>query len=158
MNKLYLIVAVVVVIVGAGAFFAGMKFQETKATTSQNQKQFQGGNRQGMRNGQPFASDQGRFAGGATMGEIISSDDKSVTIKLDDGSSKIVLLSDTLTVTKTDTGSKADLKIGVKVGVFGMSNSDGTITAQSIQLNPMFRGPAGMGQNSPSPNPSVKKY
>ena len=72
-------------------------------------------------------------------GEIISSDETSVTIKLQDGSSKIVLLSDSTSINKAESGSKEDLKEGEKVLVLGNSNSDGSVSAQSIQLNPPDR-------------------
>lgn len=134
MKNSMIITIIVVLMVGGAAFFGGMKYQETKAS-SNFRGQFQG-NRQGSGNG------QGRLGNmaGAVVGEIISQDDKSITVKLDDGSSKIVLLSNNVTVSKTDTGSKSDLKIGGKVGVFGTTNSDGTVTAQNIQLNPTARG------------------
>lgn len=86
---------------------------------------------------------------GAVVGEIISQDSKSITVKLQDGSSKIVLLSDSATVSKTESGSKSDLKDGTTVAVFGTTNSDGSVTAQNIQLNPAFR----FGQSSPSASP-----
>jgi hypothetical protein len=62
-----------------------------------------------------------------------------MTVKIADGSSKIVLLGASVTVSKTSDGSKDDLKTGAKVGVFGTDNSDGSVTAQNIQLNPTFR-------------------
>lgn len=138
MKSLYLVIAILVVIVGGGAFFAGMKYQQSKQPTFP--RQFDGGV-QGQRTG----------AGGNRMGfrpvngEIISSDDKSITVKLQDGSSKIVLLSDTTQINKAAEATKEDLKTGEKVAVFGTENSDGTVTAQNIQLNPEFREPA---QNS----------
>lgn len=73
-------------------------------------------------------------------GEIISSDSKSITVKLQDGSSKIVLLTDKTTVSKSAEANVADLKTGEKVAAFGQENSDGSVTAQSIQLNPILRG------------------
>lgn len=135
------VVAIIVVLVGVGSFFGGMKYQQSK-TSNSPLRQFQGGG-QGTRQGGQNAS--GRFGGGGVpvVGEIISSDDKSITVKLQDGSSKIVLLPDNVTVSKTDQGSKADLKNGVRVGVFGTSNSDGSVTAQNVQLNPAFRGAIG---------------
>ena len=84
-----------------------------------------------------------RLGGRPVTGEIISQDDKSITVKMTDGSTKIVILADSTSYTKTDTGSKADLKVGSQVGVFGTDNSDGSITAQNIQLNPQFRGITG---------------
>ncbi|MDO8429222.1 MAG: hypothetical protein Q7S88_01205 [Candidatus Daviesbacteria bacterium] len=141
-------IIIAILVVGAVAFFGGMKYQGTKATGINNIRgQFQRG--MGGPNG---LGGMGRMNGGAVIGEIISTDDNSITVKLEDGSSKIVLLSDSVTVSKTDTGSMADLKNGVKVGVFGTTNSDGTVTAQNVQLNPMFR--MGQGaQASPSGSP-----
>jgi hypothetical protein len=73
-------------------------------------------------------------------GEIIAADEKSITVKLQDGSSKIVLLSDKTEINKTASTTKEDLKVGEKVAAFGTENSDGSVTAQSVQLNPRFRG------------------
>ncbi len=146
----------VALVVGGGSFFAGMKYQEAKTSNNNPNRQFQrgmGGQGTGGTNGQ---AGMNRFGGGSIIGEIISSDDKTITVKLEDGSSKIVLLSDTMTISKTDTGSKVDMKVGTRVGVFGSTNSDGTVTAQNVQLNPIFRmRPTGSGQDrflsSPTP-------
>jgi hypothetical protein len=56
-----------------------------------------------------------------------------------DGSSKIVNISPSTTYSKTDTGSKSDLKTGIRVAAIGSPNSDGSVTAQNVQINPMFR-------------------
>jgi len=148
-NNTIAIIVVVALLVGAVGFFGGMKFQETKASSPNNADHTQGNFR--GQNGQA-----NRFQGGfrPVVGEILSIDDKSITVKLDDGSSKIVLLPDNLTVSKTDSGSKADLKTGVRVGVFGTNNSDGSVTAQNVQINPMFRNGQGEDhQNGPSGSP-----
>ena len=93
---------------------------------------------------------QGRRFGGQAgagfrpvAGEILSMDDKFITVKLPDGSSKIVLFSDKTAIDKSATGTKEDLTVGMRVAVFGQDNSDGSVTAQNIQLNPMFRGMMG---------------
>jgi len=134
-----IITVIIAVIVGVGAFFGGMKYQESKTSNSSFSRQFQrGASTPGVRQAGP--GNQGRFPGGRpVVGEILSLDDKSITVKLQDGSSKIVLLPETATISKTDEGSKADLKSGIRVGVFGTDNSDGSITAQNIQISPAFR-------------------
>jgi hypothetical protein len=66
---------------------------------------------------------------------------------LPDGSTKIVLLSDTTTVNKATTGTLSDLTKGQQVAVFGQENSDGSVTAQTVQINPIL----GKGPNNIQP-------
>lgn len=135
MKNNYIVIAIIVVLVGVGAFFGGMKYQESKSGRANFPRQFQN-DRQGGQNG------QGRFMGGnrPVIGEILSVDDKSITIKLQDGSSKIVLLSDKTSINKASDATQVDLKVGERVLATGTDNSDGSVTAQNIQLNPTFRG------------------
>ncbi len=70
----------------------------------------------------------------AVRGEIVSADDKSVTVKLMDGSSKIVLFGQATTFGKSAVATKADLKTGETVMVFGKDNTDGSVTAQAVQI------------------------
>lgn len=133
MKNNLVVITIIVILVGAGAFFGGMKYQQSKQTSFFRQ----GG--QGTRTGQGQL--QGNRQGFRPVnGEIIASDDKSITVKLTDGSSKIVLVSDKTAINKAGTASKEDLKTGEKVAVFGTENTDGSVTAQNIQLNPVFRG------------------
>ena len=138
--KFIAVTIILLLLVGGGSFYAGMKYQESKSP--------RGGSFQGDRARQ-F---QQRFGQGArpVNGEIISKDDKSITVKMQDGSSKIVLLTDKTTINKSAEGSKSDIKVGEIVAVFGTENSDGSVTAQNVQLNPQFRG--FMGSPGPSPN------
>lgn len=142
------IITIILLIVVAGAsFYGGTLYQQSKSRSGFGQfTQGGAGNGMGQRNGT-----RGNFAGGgATTGEIVAVDANSITVKLQDGSSKIVNLSDSTTYSKTDPGSKTDLKTGVKIAAFGTANSDGSITAQNIQLNPSVRiiqRPSGAIQN-----------
>jgi len=63
----------------------------------------------------------------------------TITVKLPDGSSKIILLSEKTSINKASEGSVADLVVGEKVAVFGTTNTDGSVTAQNIQINPVAR-------------------
>lgn len=140
---------VIAVVVAALAFFGGMQYQKSQAKTSFAGSQF-GQAGAGGANGQRGGRAGGRGFGGATVGDIVSVDANSITVKLQDGSSKIVNLSGSTTFSKTDTASKSDLKTGIKVAAFGTPSSDGSITAQNVQLNPMFRvGPRPSGQPNP---------
>ena len=131
-NQIIVTILLSIVVAGA-AFFAGMKYQESKrgsfnrqlgTGTGQGQRMGLNGNRAELR---PVA------------GEIINRDDKSVTIKMTDGGSKIVFLSEKTTINKAAEGTVEDLKIGEKVAAFGSDNADGSVTAQSIQINPTLR-------------------
>lgn len=152
MKKEVVVPVVIASLVFAGiGFFGGMKYSQMQRGNFRN-GQFGNGNfmMQGGRTGGPNGQG-GRMQGfRPTIGEIISSDDKSITVKMDDGSSKIVLISDSTSINKSDSGSKSDLKVGTKVGVFGQDNN-GTVTAQNIQINPQMR-----TVNS-SPSASVSK-
>ena len=129
-KKILAIVAAVVVLVGGGSFYGGMKYAQSK--TPQRNGQFGGANItggfQGSRNG---------TNGGFTAGDIITMDNNSITIKMRDGSSKIVFYSSTTEVSKFTSGTSSDLAVGKSVNVTGQTNSDGSITAQSIQIRPI---------------------
>ncbi len=134
MKNNLLILAVVGVVIGIAAFFGGMKYDQTKIAGTRQVAQGQGGANRGNL--------QGRFGRGVrpVAGEIINSDDKSITVKMQDGSTRIVLLSSTTAISQAEPASKSDLKTGQRVAVFGMENSDGSVTAQNIQLNPQQMG------------------
>jgi len=134
-NNMVMTILFIIVFAAIG-FFGGMKYQESKQPSFS--RQF-GVGQQGTRMG---GGQQGGARTGMrqTVGNIISQDDKSITVKLQDGSSKIVFLSDKTTINKASEGTKSDLKVGERVGVFGTENSDGSVTAQNVQLNPLFRG------------------
>jgi hypothetical protein len=133
---------VLLVVVGVGAFFGGTKYQQSKITSQFTQRTGANGEiGQGMgRNNtaDTTVKNRGQVTGfRQTVGEIISADDKSVTVKLTDGSSKIILLSDSTVVNQTATASKTDLKVGTKVAVMGDTNTDGSITSKTIDINPV---------------------
>ncbi len=135
-NKKYVgIVVLLVVLVGAGSFWGGMTY--AKKNTTDFGARGAGANFQG-RMGQfgGMNSRGGRTGGGNLFGEIISQDEKSLTVKLQDGGSKIVFLSDQTKVAKSVDGTKADLVTGAGVVVNGIPNPDGSITAQSVQIRP----------------------
>ena len=139
LNKQYLIIIVLIVAVGGGAFFGGMKYQQSKQPNFSRQFAEQGA-RMGQGQIQGNAGlPAGRQGFRPVSGEIISGDEKSITVKLQDGSSKIILLTDKTEINKASEATKDDLKTGEKVAVFGTENSDGSVTAQNIQLNPLDR-------------------
>jgi hypothetical protein len=131
MKKNLMTTIIVAVLVGGGGFFVGMKYQQSKTPVFNRQFAGQANGRQG--------TGASRLGFRPVNGEIISADEKSITVKLQDGSSKIVIVSETTQINKADQAAKEDLKVGEKVAVFGQENSDGSVTAQNIQLNPILR-------------------
>lgn len=154
MKNNYTMTVVVAIIVGAAAFFGGMQYQISKAPTM-------GGQVGGRGNVQMGAGGPGGMQGGqrAAMGmtpvagEIISQDDTSITVKLPDGSTKIVLISDSTAINKASTGAKTDLITGEQITVFGTQNQDGSVTAQNISIGGqmMLRGMGQPQQNTTKP-------
>lgn len=82
-----------------------------------------------------------RFAGEGRQpiaGEVISISKDSITVKDQEGGSKIVFILDETNFRKSEEGSLEDLSEGTQVMIIGSENSDGIVTANSIQLNPGF--------------------
>lgn len=128
---------ILLLVVGGVSFGAGYKVSDAKKSNSTGFTR--GGNGNGqfgtLRNGTP-GSAMVRGGNRQTIGEVISLDDKTMTVKMLDGSSKIVLLSSTMTINRLADAAKSDLKVGSKVAVFGATNSDGSQTATQIELDP----------------------
>lgn len=135
MKKFLITIVISAVVFGTAGFFAGSKYQQAK--TQSRLRQFTMGRQTGE--GNTF---QNRLRTGfrPVSGEIIEKDEKSLTVKMTDGSSKIVFLSENTQINKAEKADKEDLKVGEKIAVFGVENSDGSLTAQSIQLNPQEQG------------------
>jgi hypothetical protein len=138
MKKILPIFIAILILVGAGAFYGGMKYAGSKKTSGgnfpgfENFKQGDGQQRFGQMNG------AGRTGNGQNFlsGEILSKDDKSITVKLPDGGSKIIFFSDSTEITKSAQGTAEDLTVGENVFANGQANTDGSITAKTIQLRP----------------------
>jgi hypothetical protein len=128
------VVLVIALVVGIAAGYGGYYYRGTQIPTR--------GNFAGRGNAAQLAGGRGMMNGGRVSGQILSADSTSITVKLADGSSKIVLLSDQTTINKATQGSKTDLTSGTTVSVFGPTNSDGSVTAQNIQINPASPTPA----------------
>lgn len=130
------IVAILVIAVGGGAFYGGTAYEKKQRSANLGNR-MQQGRSQGMTPSGNFARGE-RNGGGNVDGEIISKDEKSVTIKTRDGGSKIVYFSDATSVGKSTEGGLEDLENGKQIMISGQTNSDGSVTAENIQIRPMI--------------------
>ncbi|MEI6040473.1 MAG: DUF5666 domain-containing protein [Candidatus Berkelbacteria bacterium] len=126
----FLLAIGIMVVVAGGAFYGGLSYQ--KSVSVKARSNFAGRAANGRVQGQGFQAGQQR----PVSGQIISLDDKSITVKMRDGSSRIVLIGDKTVIAKSAVGSKSDLAQNAQVGVTGTQNSDGSLTAQSIDIQP----------------------
>jgi hypothetical protein len=124
----WIITIIVAVIVGAIGFGGGVIYQKGQQPVRRAGQLLRGtSGSQGMqqRNFQPVA------------GTITAMDASSITVSTQNGSSKIIVISASTTVTKATTAAISDLKTGDKITVIGTTGSDGTVTAESISLGNM---------------------
>ena len=166
------VVIIIIIAVGVGGFFGGRTMgggtpspQEaltvlSNLTPQEQQQLFQnggglGGLFGGARGGPGGTGvTGGNGGGGFVSGSIIAEDSNSITVKLADGSTKIVLYSGSTTINVSQTGTASDLAVGKDVTVTGTANSDGSVTATRIQMGTLAGfngGPAGSGGNGATP-------
>lgn len=137
-------VAAAIIVIGGGAFWGGMQYQASK-TPARGAGAFAGqfGDAATQAAGRNFRAGAG---GGAVFGTILSADSSSITVRLGapgasstaqaETGTKLVLVNASTEVAKTTSGSHADLTVGASVVVNGTANSDGSVTAQTIQIRP----------------------
>ena len=125
-NQKIIAVVVAVIIIGGASFYAGTMYAKSNKFSNRNLPSFANG----------VGTRGTRVNGSLVNGEILSKDDKSITVKLRDGGSKIIFLTATTPITKTVDGVISDLTIGQQIMATGTANSDGSISAQSIQIRP----------------------
>ena len=126
------IIVVIVIIIGV-AFYGGMVYGKS---TTPSMGQFANGQFPSGNQGERGAGMRNVAGSGFTAGEIILKDATSVTIKMQDGRTKIALIATSTQVTKSSSGALSDLVVGTNITITGTSNSDGSITAQSVQIRP----------------------
>lgn len=136
-------IAAIVILVGAGSFFGGMKYgQSAQPKFAGGAGNFRMAGAAGANAGQRGQSGARGGMGGFNGGEVLSMDDKSMTLKLRDGGSKIVFYTPSTTVSKEDAGSLSDIKVGDNVTVVGSANTDGSLNATSVQKRALPLAPA----------------
>jgi len=139
MNNTIIVGIVAAVVFGGGGYYLGMQ----KATSSTTAATATGAAFAGR-----GAGGAGRFGGGAagggfTGGTILSIGSGTMTIQMAASTStsattgtKIVLFDTTTQVSEMQTVAPSALTVGQSVTVTGATNSDGSVTATSIQVRP----------------------
>lgn len=129
------IIAVIIAVIG---FFGGAAYGKHKVAQTPNALagNFQGRQNGGTFNGMMRTGQSGMMRGGAVFGSVLKKDDKSITVQVQGGGSKLILLSGNTTVSKSATGTMNDVSAGSEVVVNGTANPDGSVTATSIQIRP----------------------
>jgi flagellar basal body-associated protein FliL len=135
MNKnIMIVVAVVLIIIAAGGgFFSGMMFQKNQTPTFGTA----GRGNFGARFGQ---NSQNAAAFRPVRGQVLSMSETTLTVKMSDGSTKIVVLSSSTAFMQSTKAALTDIKTGDTVNVIGTANSDGSVTATDVQINPPMQG------------------
>ena len=130
-NSMMIIAAVLIVLAGVGGFVGGVFF--TKAHAGQGLTAIGNGNGNEFRRfgGMMGANGQNQNSRGG-RGQVVSLGNGTMTIKLPDGSTKLVVVSNSTNYLKTDKVSQSDIKTGDTVTIVGTHNSDGSITAQDV--------------------------
>ena len=122
-NTIVTISIVLIIVAALGGFFGGMAYQKSQKT------QFAGrfGGRFGGGNGNNFTP---------VRGQVLNMDTNSITVKQMDGTTKIVVISSSTAFVESQKTTIGNLKTGNNVLVVGTSNSDGSVTATNVSINP----------------------
>lgn len=147
------VVALAALVFGAGGFYGGMAYQKSQLPAfARNGGPF--GAEAGAGQGTPGTGMRGAFGGNGqnrpVAGEIVEQDDDSVTVKLPDGSTRIVMLSSKTEISKPTSGKIDDLKKGEQIMAVGTEGSDGTLVAETVTLGRFGLGLRGRQTQMPS--------
>jgi len=148
MKKNISILIIAILVAGGAGFFGGMQYQKQATPKVASGSAVNRGSFSGARTG----SRTGAAGAGFSSGQILSKSDNSLTIKLATGGSQIVFLAPSSQIMQSSTTTIANLNVGENVMITGTTNSDGTVTAKTVQVGDFRFGgagrPAGQGQGS----------
>lgn len=157
MKKNQYILILAALLIGAVSFFAGTRYQSSKgsnlaeSTLGKSAAQGQRAQQAGQTNNKMGQANQ---QGGMVNGEITSKDGQSLTVKMSDGSTKIVIIADSTSYKKSTDAVVADLTVGENVTVIGTTNTDGSVTAKTVTVGETVMP---IGQGRPEDLPSDAK-
>jgi len=120
-EKKTLAIIVIVIIAALAAFYAGAKYEKHKLSAL------------GLLVNK--SATKKAAVGNSIKGTITAADDKSITIKMTNGSEKTIEFSSSMTFGTKGTGSASDLFIGELVVITGENNPDGSFAATNIRIS-----------------------
>ncbi len=130
MNKTVKIIVGLIVV--ATLFYGGVLYGKKHPASSQAMAVRTGQfGSQGIRGGRGLQA-----GGGVVFGDVLSRDAQSITVKTRDGGSKLVFIATSTSFSKVVKSSVSDVYVGMRVSVSGTANTDGSVTANSIQETP----------------------
>ena len=152
-NQVISLVIIGVLALGGG-FFGGMQYGGSSGSqgnirggdvTANLTGQFQDSSEHGDWNGdgqhRSGGNHPGRISGPARgrdgralVGEVLGVEDGALTLKTQDGGSKIIFFAESTQVREIISGSVDDALEGEQIVVFGQENPDGSYSAQAIQF------------------------
>jgi hypothetical protein len=140
-TKQWVILIVVAVVFAGGGFFGGMKYQQSKTPVRAAGAAGFAARRTGT----------GAAAGSFVSGQVLSVDSNTITVKLQNGGSQNVILAPSTQYGKMVAGTSADVVVGTSVIATGSTNSDGSVTAQNVQIRTASSTPTGFPRASAAP-------
>ena len=134
LNKktIVIIAAALIVVSGITGFLIGKNTAKPKFNKNQIglNGQFPGNNLGGSR-----ITRGGNFGGtGMFQGEVLSKDASGITLKLNDGGSKVIIVPESANVYKMGKAAINDIEVGQSVSISGKQNEDGSVECRSIQI------------------------
>lgn len=144
-TKIVLVYIGAAIILGVGSFYGGMKYGQNKSPLGNFSRQnFQNLSEEQR---QQFMQERGRDGtlakrnGGEEgtnflSGEVIAKDEEGITIKMHDGSSKIIFFSGSTEIRKFIKESIDAVEVGEQISVSGDQNPDGSYSAKTVQIEP----------------------
>lgn len=129
-KKTTILTVAIILIFGLG-FYSGNYYTKSKMPTGKDR--FQAVQNQGSKNIRILGNNN------AISGEILTKEDKNLTLKLRDGGSKIIFFTENTPITKNVAGATSDLSPNKTIFINGKTNQDGSVNADSIQIRPENR-------------------
>jgi len=139
-KKQILIYVAILIVAAGGGFFGGMKYQQSKAPAGFAGRTGAAGAGGAFAGRRPGGANGGSFV----SGQVLSQSSNSITVKNMAGGSQIVILAPSTQYRKAVDGTAGDVTVGSMVTVTGSTNSDGSLTAQSVQIRTATGTPANL--------------